>query len=139
MCDTYGTNSICPPHTPTVQECREFFSEYSHIAILRIEKVADDPENEHIEFKEIDENLLALEREIFLAGYYKAMALPMTICYWCDECQDDGNCKQNSKSRPTPEALGVDVFETVRNIDYPAEVLTDYTEKMNRYAFLLVK
>lgn len=35
-----------------------------------------------------------------------------------------------------PEALAVDVFSTVRQVGYPIEVLTDYSEAMNRYAFL---
>jgi predicted metal-binding protein len=42
-------------------------------------------------------------------------------------------------SRPCPEALGVDVFSTVRNAGFPIEVLTGFDQEMNRYAFLLVE
>jgi len=35
--------------------------------------------------------------------------------------------------------MAVDVFETVRKIGYPIEVLYDYSQEMNRYAFLLIK
>jgi predicted metal-binding protein len=41
-------------------------------------------------------------------------------------------------ARPCPEALGVDVFSTLRKAGFPIEVLTEYGQKMNRYAFLLV-
>jgi hypothetical protein len=41
-------------------------------------------------------------------------------------------------SRPTPDALAVDVFSTVRKLGYPIEVLSDYDQEMNRYAFLLI-
>jgi hypothetical protein len=32
----------------------------------------------------------------------------------------------------------VDVFSTVRKVGCPIQVLTDYTQTMNRYAFLLI-
>jgi hypothetical protein len=38
-----------------------------------------------------------------------------------------------------PYALPVDVFSTVRQYDYPIKVLSDYSQVMNRYAFLLIE
>jgi hypothetical protein len=35
--------------------------------------------------------------------------------------------------------MAVDVFSTVRRIGYPIEVLADYRQAMNRYAFLLIE
>jgi predicted metal-binding protein len=48
-------------------------------------------------------------------------------------------CKNPASARPCPEALGVDVFTTVRKAGYPIEVLTEYHQEMNRYAFLLME
>jgi predicted metal-binding protein len=42
-------------------------------------------------------------------------------------------------ARPTPEALGVDVYSTVRKANYPIQVLSDYSQMMNRYAFILIE
>ncbi len=39
----------------------------------------------------------------------------------------------------TPEAMAVDVFSTVRRLDFPMEVLSDYSQPMNRYAFLMIE
>jgi len=33
----------------------------------------------------------------------------------------------------------VDVFATARQCGYPIEVLSDYAQAMNRYAFLLIE
>jgi hypothetical protein len=33
----------------------------------------------------------------------------------------------------------VDVFSTVRSAGFPLEVLTEYKQEMNRYAFLLLE
>jgi hypothetical protein len=35
--------------------------------------------------------------------------------------------------------MAIDVFETVRKIGYPIGVLDDYSQQMNRYAFLLIQ
>ncbi|MFH1219242.1 MAG: DUF2284 domain-containing protein [Candidatus Eisenbacteria bacterium] len=50
-----------------------------------------------------------------------------------------GECRNPAAARPSPEAMAVDVFSTVRQWDYPIEVLTDYSQAMNRYAFLLIE
>ncbi len=42
-------------------------------------------------------------------------------------------------ARPTPEALAIDVFSTVRQIGYPIRVVQGYDDEMNRYAFLMVE
>jgi hypothetical protein len=35
--------------------------------------------------------------------------------------------------------MAVDVFATVRQFGFPIQVLADYSQAMNRYAFLLVE
>jgi hypothetical protein len=42
-------------------------------------------------------------------------------------------------ARPGPDALGIDVYATVRGIGYPIQVLKDTTAPTNRYAFLLIE
>ena len=48
------------------------------------------------------------------------------------------DCRNKAMARPCPEALGVDVFSTVRDAGFDVGVLTDYDQVMNRFAFLLV-
>lgn len=58
----------------------------------------------------------------------------------CAECLPSrAECEEPKLSRPSPEGMAVDVFATVRNLEYPIEVLTDPADEMNRYAFLLVE
>jgi hypothetical protein len=33
---------------------------------------------------------------------------------------------------PSPESMAIDVFETVRKVGFPIEVLTEYSQTMNR-------
>jgi predicted metal-binding protein len=84
--------------------------------------------------------LLEMEKAAFLAGHHKAFLLFMDECHICDDCPGiRTDCKFPQLSRPCPEGLGVDVFSTVRRLGFPIDVLTEYTQEMNRYSFLMVE
>jgi predicted metal-binding protein len=138
-CGDYGRNASCPPNTPPVSECERFFREYKEVVIFHFEKKVAKPEDRHDWTREIERRLLGLEREVFLSGYPKAFLLALDSCSFCDACPGRRTaCKEPRLARPTSDAMAVDVFATVRSVGYPIEVLSDYTQKMNRYAFLLI-
>ena len=139
-CGEYGHNATCPPNVPSVAECRQFFSEYTTAVVFHFPHAVADPEDRHEWTHGVNAGLSALERAVFLAGYHKAFLLFMDSCELCKKCAGvRTECKEPRTARPTPEAMGVDVFATVRRIGYPIQVLSDYTQEMNRYAFLLVE
>ena len=139
-CSDYGRNASCPPNTPSVAECRDFFREYRIGAIFRFAKRFADPEERHGWTREVNRSLLALERQVFIAGYQKVFLLFMDNCKLCQECARTRTaCRNRPHSRPTPEGMGVDVFATVAKFGFPIEVLARYEEEMNRYAFLLIE
>jgi predicted metal-binding protein len=139
-CSEYGQAACCPPNVPSVSECEKFFREYKLAAIFHFAKQVDKPEDRFPWTKKINNKLLRLEREIFLSGYRKAFLLFLDSCAICDSCTGaKAECKEPKLARPAPEALAVDVFATVRQLDYLIEVLSDYSQTMNRYAFLLIE
>jgi predicted metal-binding protein len=139
-CGNYGHNASCPPNVPSVPECRQFFNEYRTAVVFHFEKRVDKPEDRHTWSRGVNEGLLKLEREVFLAGYAKAFLLFMDSCYLCDDCPGvRKKCKNPRSARPSPESMAVDVFATVRTYGYPIQVLSEYTQAMNRYAFLLIE
>jgi predicted metal-binding protein len=139
-CPKSGRNASCPPNVPSVSECRQFFNDYSTGVIFHFEKTLEPEEDRRDWGKGINKRLLKLEREVFLSGYQKAFLLFMHYCNMCEECAGVREaCKQPRMARPTPEAMGVDVYTTARRYGYPIEVVRDYTDKMNRYAFLLIE
>jgi predicted metal-binding protein len=139
-CKEYGKNACCPPNTPPVQECKNFFCEYSEGVVFHFEKKFAKPEQRHEWTKGLNQRLLSLEREVFFAGNPKAFLLFLDSCSLCTDCAEErAKCKNKRSARPTPEAMAVDVFSTVKALKYPIKVLSDYSEAMNRYAFLLVK
>jgi predicted metal-binding protein len=139
-CNEYGQTATCPPNVPAIEECERFFREYSLAVIIHFEKEMEKPEDRFAWTRKINLKLLGLEKEIFCSGFEKAFLLFMDSCNICKECRErKEDCVEPKMSRPTPEALGMDVYSTVRNAGYPIQVLSDYAQKMNRYAFLLIE
>ncbi|MGD0229256.1 MAG: DUF2284 domain-containing protein [Syntrophorhabdales bacterium] len=141
-CPVYGTRASCPPNVPSVEECREFLSEYDDVAIFHFEKsFASTKRGDRASWgRELAARLLTLERDVFLAGYYKAFLVSFQACARCDECAGNRlDCKDRKSSRPGADALGIDVYATARGVGYPIQPLKDYDETMNRYAFLLIE
>ena len=139
-CDAYGSQACCPPNTPSVAECRELFRCFEHIAVIHFQKTLVPGEDSRIWKCEANKKVLELERQVFLAGFYKAMALFSGDCSMCPECVPTrAECRHPGSSRPCPEGLAMDVFATVRKVGFPANVLIDRSQTMDRYAFLLVE
>lgn len=138
-CGEYGRNAVCPPNAPPVEECARFLREYKRCAVFHFAKTVDRPEERHAWSRKLNLELVRLEQELFRSGFVKAFLLPFDSCGICLECPGArAACKEPKLARPSPDALGIDVFTTVRRIGYPIEVLSDFGQEMNRYAFLLV-
>jgi predicted metal-binding protein len=144
-CRDYGRAAACPPNTPSVAECERFFREYSEVAIFHFEKTVPKPEDRFAWTRKIDLKLLKLEKEVFFAGHERAFLLFLDNCFLdncniCSPCSDSRvACKEPKLARPTSDALAMDVYSTVRKVGYPIQVLSDYSQTMNRYAFLLIE
>ncbi|PJB55082.1 MAG: metal-binding protein [Bacteroidetes bacterium CG_4_9_14_3_um_filter_41_19] len=138
-CGDYGLGA-CPPNTPSVQGCKDFFHEYDKGIIIRLSTMAN-KENYPSEWsKEMTGKLLNLEREIFLSGYHKAFLLNQTCCDSCKDCPGNRvNCKDKKKSRPSPEGFAVDVYQTVRKFGLKINVITKNPSEINRIAILLIE
>jgi predicted metal-binding protein len=139
-CGNYGHNAACPPNVPSVAEIRQLFTEYSTVVIFHFAHAVDKPEDRHAWTRGVNQELLKLERELFLSGHYKVFLLCCDSCHLCTDCLETrGTCKIPRSARPSPEAMAIDVFATVRKVGFPIQVLTEYSQAMNRYAFMLIE
>jgi predicted metal-binding protein len=139
-CGKFGKGAVCPPNIPSVKECEKFFSEFKEGVVFHLTKEEDTSDNRIEWYKDVNSRLIQLERDVFLSGYVKAFVLYANPCRICDDCVGTkADCKHPRLSRPTPEAMAMDVYTTVRNVGYPIQVLKNKSETMNRYAFLLIE
>ncbi|HNR90374.1 MAG TPA: DUF2284 domain-containing protein [Spirochaetota bacterium] len=139
-CGGYGACAACPPETPSVAECREFFREYSRAALFHFRLRLDGPDERHAACRAINRQLLSVERDVFLAGEERSFALFADNCSWCDECAGERRiCRNKKDSRPTIEAMGVDVYSLARGAGYHIEVCVDDRQAMDRFGLLLIR
>jgi predicted metal-binding protein len=125
-CGGYGSSLCCPPHTPLPEETRAVIDCYQRAILIHCKP--------GVRVKTL---IVKLEREVFLAGYYKAFGLGEGPCFLCEECNLT-RCVHADQARPSLEACGVDVFATARGNGFPLEVVTDPSSDQNYYGVLLV-
>jgi predicted metal-binding protein len=136
-CKNYGKNGSCPPAVPSVEECRGMIYEYSSAVMFHFPMKSEPQEYHYRLMAELSE----LERAIFLSGYYKVFLLQYGSCMYCKNCVAEGTrikCVNKTKCRPGADAMGVDIYQTAHSVGYPVQVVKDYDEATNRFAFLLI-
>lgn len=134
-CSEYGQCLTCPPYSPTPETTRKVLDEYQWAILLHGDN-----------WQSVREIARSLERKVFLAGYYKAMAFISGPCWLCKTCavakQKGGAiaaCKHPDKARPAMEAAGIDVFATARAAGLPIEVVPSEECPQNYYALVLME
>ncbi len=138
-CNDYGLGT-CPPNTPSVDDCDRFFKEYSSGLIIRLTKYADKNSYPADWSQNTTHKLLDIERAIFLKGYQKVFLLNQTCCSICKDCSGNRiDCKDKTRSRPSPEGFAVDVYNTIRNAGMDIHVIAENPSEINRIAILLIE
>jgi predicted metal-binding protein len=126
-CGGYGTTYCCPPHTPRPEETRQVMDCYKKAILAHFGRNV-----------RVTKTMVELEKEVFLAGYFKAFSFGAGPCSLCKSCPEEG-CKNPESARPSMEGCGIDVFSTARNNGYPIEVLCDRSCTGNYYGLLLIE
>ncbi len=125
-CDGYGSSLMCPPYTPRPEETRQMLKQYKRAILF---------ESPRVNTKEI---AAQIEREIFLAGYYKALGLGGGPCRLCQNCAFEKGCRHAEEARPAMEACGIDVFATARKHGFTIKVLGNYREPQHYFGLVLI-
>jgi len=137
-CSDYGLGT-CPPNTPSVDECKRFFSEYNNGLIIRLTKFVDKDSYPSDWSRDMTNKFLEIERQLFLQGNQKAFLFNQTCCDLCKDCSGNRtDCKNKRKSRPSPEGFAVDVYQTVRNAGMEIHVIPESPSEINRIVILLI-
>ena len=127
-CGGYGGTLTCPPYSPTPEQTQSVLDCFQKALLLHGD-----------EHTEISRMVAALERELFLAGYYKAIAFGAGPCRACRSCDVTEACRHPSVARPSMEAAGIDVFATARNNGFQIEVVTSDDCEANYFGLVLAQ
>jgi predicted metal-binding protein len=138
-CPEYNKSLCCPPNSPTHHETRELVDCYEYALLVHFTANFDNATENPLDHTKVTTEVInALERNIFLAGYYKAFALTAGPCRLCAECTMK-ICRNPVIARPSMESCGIDVYNTVKNNAYPIEVLKDISDTMDIFCLILLE
>jgi predicted metal-binding protein len=126
-CGGYNKRLTCPPYSPAPDETAKVISGYENAILIH----ADDNDI-------VNDVIPRLEREIFLAGYYKALGFGSGPCRLCDRCNTKARCRYPYSARPSMEACGINVFDTVRRNGFSIEVVKSRRQKGDYFGVVLV-
>ncbi len=132
LCPNYNTSIHCPPHAPSPEIMRKVLSRYSHAILLALDVIPV----EHFSVRSTQRSAAAdwtkkcleivgsLETLAFGNGYYLAMGFGQGSCRKAlcgqDQCLvlEGSKCPHPLKSRPSMEAVGMDVYGVVTKVGW---------------------
>lgn len=125
-CGGFNSSRMCPPHTPTPEQTRRLLDEYRHgvmfeAALGTSKRIA-----------------VQLEREVFLAGHYKALGLGAGPCMLCAQCAFEAGCRHPKQARPALEACGIDVYATARRHGFTIDVVRSRRDAQHYFGLVLI-
>lgn len=145
QCANYGRNLMCPPNVMDLDTFSDVLKRYEHLILVQYPipmdtdfmKAYEDSSIEDIydsgEYKErmarserqFQDLMGQLESDALSMGFRFAAAFTGGPCRLCDECVGQGSgerCRHPFRSRPSMEAMGIDVYLTARNAGLPFEI-----------------
>lgn len=142
-CNRYNTSWCCPPATPSTDEVRQILSEY--ISAFLLVSHQNCPEfylnnaKKRVKQVRIWKGAVALERMLFLEGYYKAFSLVSGYCSLCRECTYPDACRFPQEKRPSVESFSINMMGTLRNLGIEPRIATQTSQSFHYYGIILVE
>jgi predicted metal-binding protein len=142
-CNKYGKSWCCPPETPTPEKMQDILKEYQKAILLCGSLRNGEFYKENQKKRRIQVNTwkgtVALERRLFLAGYYKAFSLVSETCALCKACTYPDECKFPTDRRPSVESCSIDIFQTLKNINKQFQIAQTVSAEYNCYSIILLE
>lgn len=141
-CAKYNTNWCCPPAAPKLDAIRELLAEYD-LALLLIRECNNEQfyrntnDKRRFQIKQW-KSTIALERKLFLMGYYKAFGFPADTCALCKECAYPEQCKFPNEKRPSLESCSIDVFQTLKRVGKHVGLARNVNDTYYSYSLILL-
>jgi len=142
-CKRFGRSWCCPPETPTPDQTRILLNGYRKGLLLcgsgkNTEFYKDNNQKRRRQVR-VWKGTIAIERQLFLLGYYRAFALVAENCALCKDCLYPHDCKFPTDRRPSVESLSIDVFQTLKNVGKIFQISKSINEQHNYYSLILLE
>ena len=142
-CCQYGTNWCCPPASPDLEKTNAVLQEYS-LALLLIgsrqcKNFYLSNASRRAEQVRTWNEVVRIERKLFLQGYDKAISLVSGACALCKKCTYPKACRFPKERRPPIEAFSIDLIGTLKNLGINTPVAQETSDIFKYYAIILLE
>lgn len=139
LCSQTRQSDLCPPFSPTVDDTEKMMMEYRFGLLIRreIPLPATRPMPEL--WGEFEHAMIEAETEAFVRGYGKAFALGVGNCLFCHHDDSMRPCEFPGKRRPTLEAIGVNLYDTLDMAGWDHLIIRDSDEPFQMFGLLLLE
>jgi predicted metal-binding protein len=142
-CSQYNTNWCCPPTSPDLEKIRAVLQEYSQALLLIGSRQCTDfylnNAKRRAEQVRAWKEVVAIERQLFLEGYDKAISLVSGSCALCKKCTYPEACRFPQERRPPIEAFSIDLIGTLKNLGLSTPVAQETDDRFKYYAIILLE
>ena len=129
-CSGFGESLTCPPYSPTPGETQKILASFQKAILIHCQS------GSHVDISKI---VIQIEKEAFLAGYYKALGMGAGPCRLCRGCNLKGECRHREEARPSMESCGIDVFSTARNNGFSINTLDSARCRADYFGIVLIE
>ena len=129
-CSGFAESLTCPPYSPTPDETQKILDSFKKAILIHCQS------GSHVDISKV---VVKIEKEAFLAGYYKALGMGAGPCRLCRDCNLKGECRHREEARPSMEACGIDVFSTARSNGFSIDTLDSAKCKANYFGIVLIE
>lgn len=130
-------SDLVPPHAPTADETRRILDEYRFGLMLRRGEPFGERDHRDL-WRVFADQVATVERDCAERGYPRAFAVAVGTCMLLHRDDSLRPCEYASKSRPTFEAAGIDIKETLEMIQWHGMVVREEGEPFQLFALVLL-
>lgn len=135
-CQAHQSATV-PPMSPSAEETRAVLDEYRFGLVLRREEPLSDKDIREV-WREFAGVILGLEGECIVRGYPRAFAIAIGTCLYQHSDDTLRPCDYPMKSRPTLEATGIELHDTLEMVQWQDHVVREAGDPLQLFSVLLL-
>ncbi len=137
-CALAHQSTFSPPITASSEDTRKMLDEYRYGLMVRREVPLSD-EDVSKAWGSFAEKVLEFEHECFVRGYPKAFVPAIGTCLFGHLDETLRPCEYDGKSRPTFEAIGINLGESLEMINWENYLIRDAHDPFHMFAALMLE
>ncbi len=131
---------LSPPNTPESEDMAGLFEDYKTGLMMRREIEVNEILDIGAEqmWAEFQDAMIRAENEAFIRGYGRAFCVGVGNCIFCHHDDSIRPCGYPEKRRPTLEAVGINLHDTLDMIGWQSLLVRDPGDPFQLFGLLLL-